>query len=78
MENPPLILTLTLTLTLILLSRQAEQQHRKQSSEKAETLRRLSGLQEENARLTWDKASLAEVLRRTQQELELAKQASRY
>lgn len=41
-------------------------------------LRRLSDLREENARLAWDKANLADVLRRVQQELELEKQANRY
>lgn len=40
-------------------------------------LRRVSGLQEENARLAWDKANLADGLKRTQYELELEKQANR-
>lgn len=62
---------------LLLVSRQLEQQESKNSAEKAEVLRRLSGLQEENAHLSWDRASLAEVLKRTQHELELEKQASR-
>lgn len=63
---------------LLLVSRQLEQQDGKNSGEKAEMLRRLSGLQEENTRLSWDSANLAETLKRTQCELELEKQANRY
>lgn len=62
---------------LLWVSRQLEQQDSKNSSEKAEMLRRLSGLQEGNARLAWDKANLADGLKRTQYELELEKQANR-
>lgn len=62
---------------LLLVSRQLERQDGKSSSEKAEMLRRLSGLQEDNTRLTWDNANLADVLKRTQYELQLEKQANR-
>lgn len=60
-----------------LVSRQLKQQDSQNSSEKTEMLRRLSGLQEENTRLSWDKASLADSLQRTQYELELEKKANR-
>lgn len=63
---------------LLLVSRQLEQQAGQNSSEKTEMLRRLSGLQEDNTRLSWDKASLADCLKRTQCELEREKQANRY
>lgn len=63
---------------LLSVSRQLEQQDSQNSGEKAEMLCRLSGLQEENTRLSWDKANLTEVLKRTQYELDLEKQANRY
>lgn len=63
---------------LLLAPRQLEQQESKNASEMAEFLHRLSSLQEDNTRLTWDKANLTDVLKRTQRELELEKQANRY
>lgn len=63
---------------LLLAPRQREQQESKTASEMAELLRRLSSLQEENTHLTWDKSNLADALKRTQCELELEKQATRY
>ncbi|TWW67160.1 Centrosomal protein of 89 kDa [Takifugu flavidus] len=59
------------------LRRQCEQQESKTASEMTELLHRLSSLQEENTRLAWDKSNLADVLKRTQCELELEKQANR-
>lgn len=63
---------------LLLAPRQCEQQESKTASEMTELLHRLSSLQEENTRLAWDKSNLADVLKRTQCELELEKQANRY
>lgn len=63
---------------LLLAPRKLEQQESKVAGEMAEFLRRLSSLQEENTHLACDKANLTDVLKRTQHELELEKQANRY
>ena len=63
---------------LLLTLRQLEQQENKNKSEMDELLLRLSSLQEENRSLALDKANLTADMKRTEAELELARQANRY